>query len=472
MSKVVLIEPSAKYCFDPRWVRSPLGLLYLASAIRSANHYVGIVSQPLLGIDQNEIVQAVADMNPDVVGITSITPNYRNAIGIAKALKFRCGALPVILGGLHPTYMAEEILRTEPSVDIVVRKEGESTIVKLLAVLEKQAALEDARGISFREGLDIHHTPDQDFIADLDAIPAPARDLLPMEQYKKINPEEHILASRGCSAGCSFCNLSDFFGPTYRVRSPDNILEEVRVLIEQYGFRRIKFNDCVFTANRNWVLSLCEKIIRSGLRFSWRAQTRLDRLDREILRNLARAGCKEIMIGIESASVELLKEYRKGIDIDKVSMVKKWSEDAGLSLYFSFIIGAPSEDFATGLKTIRLAKELCSGSIRNPRISFLVPFPGTRVHKEVLGRNRDLLEIRDYDKFSQHIPVMKTRRMSRSELARLWAVAAKEIVFADRQRVEFYLGSLHDSRAWQQPEIQEYRLKEFEIQENRHGAVS
>lgn len=472
MPRVVLVEPSAKYCFDSRWVRSPLGLLYLASAMRRANHSVRIVSQPLLSINNDEVAQAVADIKPDVVGITTVTPTYRNAIGIARALKSRCGTLPVIFGGLHATYRAEEILRTEPSVDIVVRKEGESTIVELLAALERQAALENTRGISFRKGPDIHHTLDQDFIADLDTIPAPARDLLPMEQYQQINPEEHIFASRGCSAGCSFCNLPDFFGHNYRVRSPHDILGELRVLVEQYGFHRIKFDDCVLTANRDWVLVLCEEIMGSGLKLRWRAQTRLDRLDRELLRNLAGAGCREIMIGIESASAELLKEYRKGIDIGQVSTVKKWSEEAGISLYFSFIVGAPSEDFVTGLKTVRLARELCSGSGRNPRISFLVPFPGTKVHKEALGQNNELLEVCDYDKFSQHIPVMKTRKMSRAEVARLWAVAAKEIVFADRQQLEFYLGSLQDSRCWQQPQIREYRLKEFEIQQNREGAVS
>lgn len=466
MAKVLLIEPSTKYSFDERWVRPPLGLLYIASMLEKFNHEVTVIPQPLLHLGIDDIVEIVKHQKPDIIGFSCLTANYQNGVKITNILKSQFHNLLIIFGGMHPTYMANEILKRQSSIDFIVRREGEVTTVDLLNALDKGLSVENIAGLSFRKGKNVYHAEDQSFVNDIDMFPYPARHLLPMEKYRAMNPEGHILAARGCEGKCGFCNLSNFFGFMLRVRSPQDIVSEIEVMVNRYGFHRIKFEHCILTFNKSWVFEICDEIISHNLGISWRAQTRLDRLDRQILEKMAEAGCKEILIGLESATSRITnKVYRKGIKVNHIFEVLKWARNVGISITPSFIIGSPDESFEEAMKTIRLAKKLYEKSRRNPRISFLTPFPGTRIHQEIEDKCKTILKVKNYDKFTQHIPILETSKMSIKESARLWAIVCRDIVFSDDEKLGFYIET--PKGHYSPPRIEEYKLKEFELQMNR-----
>ena len=435
--------------------------------LKKFKHEVTIIPQPLLHLKINDTIEIVRHQKPDIIGFSCLTANYQNAVKITNILKSRFHNLLIIFGGIHTTYMADEILRRQSPIDFIVRKEGEVTAVDLLNALDKGLSVENIAGVSFRKGKNICHVEARSFVNDIYMFTYPARHLLPMEKYRTMNPEEHILVARGCEGKCGFCNLSNFFGSMLRVRSPRNIVSEIEVIINRYGFHKIKFENCIFTFDKSWVFKVCDEIIKHNLDISWRAQTRLDKLDRETLEKMAEAGCKEILIGLESATSRITnKVYKKGIEVNHIFEILKWARNVGISITPSFIIGAPDESFEEAMKTIKLAKKFYEKSKRNPRISFLTPFPGTRVHQEIKDKYKTILKVKNYDKFTQHIPVMETSKMSIKELARLWAIVCRDIVFSDDEKLNFYVET--PKGHYSSPRIEEYKLKEFELQMNKN----
>lgn len=293
----------------------------------------------------------------------TITNDMRGAF-LAKSL----GATTMAIG-THVSPATEATLTAYPALDFAIRGEPEETVRELVDALEairrrtgsqtpgwrsEPEALAHVKGIAYLRDGQMVATADRPFIADLDTLPIPRHELLPLKAYKLpivAGRYTFVVTSRGCPAGCRFCIKHVTYQNTYRFRSPEHIMREVEKLIE-LGTTNIHFEADLFTINRDQVMGLCQALIDRGNPIRWTCNSRVDFVDPEILQMMARSGCWMIAWGIESGSPEILQRVRKGIQIEQVVQALRWAKAAGIRNYGYFIIGLPGETYETIDRTI------------------------------------------------------------------------------------------------------------------------
>jgi radical SAM superfamily enzyme YgiQ (UPF0313 family) len=307
--------------------------------------------------------------------------------------------------GTHVTPLPRETMRDYPALDFVLRGEPELTFRELIDVLEERQdqraewlqtmlqktdpswrraeGLEDVKGLVWREGAETRVNPARPFIPQLDDLPLPLHEELPLDEYRMPlmkGPFTFVLTSRGCPAGCRFCIKHVSYQWSVRLYSPERIMAELRVL-DGLGIHNIHMYADLFTVSREQVMGLCDLIIEEGLKIRWTCNSRVDYVDEEMLRRMAQAGCWLISWGIESGSEEILKRAAKGTDLAKAHRALKWSKDAGIRNWGYFIIGLPGETEETIRQTIELAKSL---PLDIALFHIAAPYPGTPFFFEVL----------------------------------------------------------------------------------------
>jgi len=222
----------------PESIFIPLGISYLAAFLENNGYSVNVIDCQVLKPTQRELISELIRIQPDVVGVTSSTLTYEPALEIIKTAKEACPNCRTILGGPHVTVMDKQTLKEQPEVDIVVRGEGEQTMLELAELISKSnlTKLGDVAGITFRKNGQIIRTPNRPFIQNLDELPHPAFKHLQLSKYrifgKKYLP---IITSRGCPFQCTFCLASRMCGKQFRGRSPRNVVDELEWLRDTYG---------------------------------------------------------------------------------------------------------------------------------------------------------------------------------------------------------------------------------------------
>jgi anaerobic magnesium-protoporphyrin IX monomethyl ester cyclase len=384
----------------------PVGLAYLASALGS-EHEVKILDANVLGYGMDDVRRALKDFYPDVVGITSVTPSIPQAYHVARIAKEVRGDCKVLVGGPHATFLPRKTLEECSFIDVVVRGEGEETIRELVDAFEN-GGVENVRGVTFRRGDEIVSSQARPCVKDIDAIPLPSWHLLPMDKYRFYGERyAAMLSSRGCPFGCSFCASSRLFGGFWRGRSPENVLEEIKMLHEGYGIRNIEFVDDTFTLDQKRAERICEEIVREGLDISWGASSRVDTLSRRLVEKMKRAGCWILFLGIESGCQKILDVIGKKITVEQARKAVKIVKGAGMKVLGSFIIGFPEDDEESVKQTINFAKSL---DLDYAEFSILTPYPGTPVFEDAVSNN--LLVTWDWSKYTGLEPVMKVKGLN------------------------------------------------------------
>lgn len=239
------------------------------------------------------------------------------------------------------------------------------------------------KGLVWRHSQEIVINSPRPFISDLDLLPMPRHDLLPLKRYQAPlvgGPYAFIVTSRGCPAGCRFCIKHVSYGQSVRWRSPENIIEEISYLVS-LGVRDIHMYADLFTVNRDHVISLCEGIRREKLPIRWTCNSRVDFVDEEMLRAMAQSGCWMISWGIESGSEEMLRRMHKGTTLAMVEQALRWAKQAGIKNWGYFIIGLPGETEDTIRQTIAFAKRL---PLDLALFHIAAPHPGTPFFFEVV----------------------------------------------------------------------------------------
>jgi len=333
--------------------------------------------------------------------------------------------------GTHVTPMPRQTLDAFPTLDFVLRGEPELTLRELVDTLEVENGrwrradgslpdpelwtrlekmyrdtdpgwrpawdvtqpetgpahpghrLADIKGLAWREPPEVRINPDRPFIRNLDDLPLPLHRLLPWEQYRAPSirgPYTFIVTGRGCQAGCKFCIKHVSYGGGVRVRSPENVLQELQLLWE-LGLRNVHMYSDAFTASREQVAGICEGMIREQLRFRWLCNSRVDYVDPELLGLMKQAGCWMISWGIESASPEIRQRVHKGTTDEKIERALRWSKQAGIMNWGYFIIGLPGETEDTIRETIALSKKL---PLDLALFHIAAPYPGTPFFFEVV----------------------------------------------------------------------------------------
>jgi len=405
-----LVAPPAGFSYRVLGVsRPPLGLAYMASLLRD--------SYDVKIVDFNVETPQWSDYpygDFDIVGISVDTSRCPVSFEIARAAKEQGST--VVVGGPHVSFMAEEALATGV-IDYVVRNEGEYSFLSLVEFLNKSKPFDQVRGVSYLADGKVLSTPDAPFVHDLDSLPFPARDMLPLDQYReRMNGRlmTTMVTSRGCPFNCDFCSSSEFFGVRWRARSVDNMLEEIDIIHNKHGYDAMSFVDDNFTLNPERAIKVSERILANGWDIVWAAMTRVDTVVKhpEMVRQMAKAGFSWTFIGFESGNEEMLSAYGKKACTDDARRAMSILKDNNVRVTGAFILGAVDETEEMIESTIEFAKEL---DPTRAQFSLLTPYPGAKLYERVADR----LLTRDYTKYSGMYPTMRLDHISPERLTRL-----------------------------------------------------
>ncbi len=391
----------------------PLGLGYLASVLRERGFKVKVIDNLVERLSLNELIKKIKDSI--IVGISSTTPTFSTALKYAKEIKKRLPNVFVILGGVHVTFKPYDAIKND-FVDAVCIGEGEQTIVEVAERVEAGRSLRGVRGIIYREGDKIVENKRREFIEDLDSLPFPAFDLMPLEKYTVLGHKlEHfpMITSRGCPYSCRYCSSSLFMGKRFRARSAENVVDEIQWLVDDFGAKHIAFGDDTFTLSKRRVLEICRELRSRGIEVEWSCSSRVDTVDYELLKEMKKAGCTAIYYGVESACESVLKYYKKRINLDDVKRVVDLTKRVGIQTICSFIIGAPIESLEDMKKTLKFAIKLDPDYAQ---FSILTPYPGTEIYDE--AKRNGLLLTENYDYYTAGKPVLKNYFLSPKEIAK------------------------------------------------------
>jgi len=358
----------------------PLGLLYIATVLKQNNFEVSVLDATNQTSLQN-ILSWVKKEDPDFLGFSTLSSSGRAAAIIAEKVKEINPNIKIALGNYHATFNAERILKKYPLIDLIVRNEGELTCLEIANCLEKGKEIKDVKGIAFREGDKIVFTPDRELIKDLDKLPFPDRSLLSVEYRSALaglnvatKRFTTVVSSRGCPFNCTYCACSLLARRRWRPRSPENILEELEMLYSQ-GFRQIIYVDDNFALNQKRVIKLCHLMKKDRIEMDWVCDARVDCISSDALKAMAKAGCRIIYFGMESANQRILDFYNKGITPSQSIATTKAARKAGIDIIVgSFIVGAPDETREEIENTFNFAQQL---DIDVPLFHPLEVHPGT-----------------------------------------------------------------------------------------------
>jgi anaerobic magnesium-protoporphyrin IX monomethyl ester cyclase len=397
----------------------PLGLGYLAAVLEKNHYEVDVIDCQASRLSYEDFRREISKRQPTIVGITATTRLYKSALQIAKIAKETCPNCLTILGGSHPTFWDENALQECPELDIIVRKEGENTLLELVQRLEAGKSIHDVLGTTLRKDGKIVKNPDRPYIENLDELPFPARHLWPLEDLRKIEDVFYLTTSRGCIYWCEFCAAVRMFGRKFRMRSIKNVLDELEFLNKTYDATNFTFCDDAFTVDQARTEELCDEILNRGLKIKWNCGTRVDMVTKDLLQKMKDAGCVSVWFGVESGSQDVLDEMRKGISPEQTIKAVGWVRELGLKPAPNVLLGFPGETKESALRTIKFAQKISPDDVAYYNIA--TPLPGTPLYDRV--KENGWLKTTDFDKYDCKTPVFETPMLSSKDLSELYEKA-------------------------------------------------
>jgi anaerobic magnesium-protoporphyrin IX monomethyl ester cyclase len=375
--RLLLINPYYPISETPS---PPLGLAYLGAALEHAGIEVRLLDLVVFPYSKKILEAVLQEFSPDFVGATAVTMTFDAAAEVIRDVKEIDPAIRTIMGGPHVSFCARETMRALPALDFICLGESEESIVELVRAAEDGCRWDGIKGIVYRQGTEIRSTGLRGPIPDIDAIPAPARSLIPLGRYRSLHMPISMTTSRGCPFQCIFCVGRQMVGPRVRYRSPAHVVDELAYL-HGLNFHQINIADDLFTAHKKRCLAVCDEIIARDLKTKWTCFGRVDMVSPDILERMKQAGCDAICFGVESANAGILKTIKKRITTEKVLAAVVMCLNAGITPHASFILGLPGETPETLKETTDFGKLLKDkGAMCGFHI--LAPFPGTAVRDE------------------------------------------------------------------------------------------
>ena len=411
IERVFLLFPPARLCRETMKVASsPLGVSYLASSIRDlvdveimdavveSDHHHDLGNDfTWYGSSISDIKKRVEKFKPDIVGTTcifsSVFPVVRE---ICRTVKQIDPEIVTITGGTYPAFLPSHCLM-EKSLDMIALGEGERTMVSIISRLQEGKPVNEIDGLAFKDGEDIIINPKTKFIEDLDSIPFPARDLIPMDLYKKVGVPHGlsavsksfapVITSRGCPAKCIYCSSTKFWGNSYRFRSPENVLDEIGELINKWDIEEIQFEDDNMTANKKRAKEIFQGMIDRGykIKFNFPNGVALWTLDEELIDLMQKAGCYEMALAFESGCQDVLSNIvKKPTNLKKAEGIVRIIQEKGIRTDGFYILGFPGETREQIKETINFANK-----IKTDMAYFFVanPLPGTAMYQMAKDKN-------------------------------------------------------------------------------------
>ncbi|MBI5560801.1 MAG: B12-binding domain-containing radical SAM protein [Deltaproteobacteria bacterium] len=418
-------------------IEPPLWACLIAAFIRKIGLTVEIIDGEAEGLTPAEIAVRIEELNPLLAAIvtsgTNPSASTMNMCGVRLVLAEmeRRGMTEVktLVSGLHPSALPKRTMEEE-RCDFLSEGEGFHTIAGLLTALKKGPKKKefDIPGLWYRNNGKIIANPRAPLIGSLDKeLPHASWDLLPMDRYRAHNwhcfgekgrkrqPYGVIYTSLGCPFRCHFCCVNALFGtPGIRLRSPRNVVDEIGMLVRDYGVRNIKVLDEMFVLNHTHVLDICDLIIERGYCLNIWAYARINTVDEKLLSRLKKAGVNWLAYGIESGSDRILKSVAKGITVEKTRDVVRMTKEAGINVMGNYILGLPEDDLESMGETMELAAELNCEFVN---IYCATAYPGSPLYEQALKEGWKLPERwADYSPYSYgHLP-LPTKYLSAADV--------------------------------------------------------
>ncbi|MCL5878205.1 MAG: B12-binding domain-containing radical SAM protein [Deltaproteobacteria bacterium] len=413
-------------------ITPPLGLMYIASYVRNKRgdevriFDIRFYKEPL-----KEIYHIISEFGPDIIGISALTLEASAMYQIAHFVKIVTD-VPVIAGGPHATSVPEEVMKNE-DIDIVIIGEGEITFKELLDNLDKGQGIEMVHGIGYRKDNDTILTHRRNTIEHLDIIPFPSWDLIELGKYAETasmsiigyGPYMVLLTSRGCPFHCTYCH--NIMGKTFRARSVENVLDEMRILIEKHHINDFEIIDDISNFDRERFKQIMRGIISNGWKvaLSFPNGVRTDLLDDEAVRLMRQAGTAEVSIAVETATPRLQKMVKKNLNLERVQHIIDVCVNEGMYVRGFFMLGFPTETEEEVKTTIDFA---CKSRMHGALFFLVNPFGGTELANQVEGMGK-MPSVIKYEDFDYHAISFNASSVSDKKLHRLYATAWMRFYF-------------------------------------------
>jgi radical SAM superfamily enzyme YgiQ (UPF0313 family) len=395
----------------------PLSLAYLAAYVRDKlpNVELEILDAQVLNLSYADVMQQIISKKRDIIGITYWTAQALFAYRLSKAIKSWDPEVLLVHGGVHTTSCPEE---AATYADYCVLQEGEQTFAELVTLAQDdRKAIGQIEGIAYQDNGNFKRTASREYIRDLDSIPFPAWDLLPMEQY---DTQLHIVGgkrvpvvgSRGCPYNCTYCVSPLMWQRKVRWRNPECVVAEIEEIIKRYHIPQFHFWDDNLMMNAEYVTGLCEAILQKGLKIKWTGLTRASHITKQhnLLPLMAKSGCIGMEIGIESANPITFIEIHKDESLANLELAGKYQQEAGMHPMFTYMAFNPGETITGYYLQAQFIDKLLAGEKWYEHFhplpfpvyigQFCTAYPGTELYREVPKLGMRLVD--DWSDFYHH----------------------------------------------------------------------
>jgi anaerobic magnesium-protoporphyrin IX monomethyl ester cyclase len=405
MKILLAIPPYTHTKGEHQFIVFPLGIAYIASVLEKAGHEVSVidslVEDPLpkkdedgnllVGLTWKKLMDKIKSINPDILGVScGFTSQFKNTEKLCKLVREFNPKIKIFGGGAHASALTDKIIETG-LIDYAIFGEGEETVVELVNAIEKNLPLEKIKGIGFLKNSKAVKNEKRPFIQHLDTLPFPARHLFPMEKYFRYGKNKAhnfitkhsryttIVASRGCPYTCSFCSIHTVWERSWRPRSPENILDEIELLVRNYNVKEIQFEDDNLTLIKERAMKLFQGILDRKLNINWTTPNGIlvNSLDEDLIKVMKRSGCYRVNLGIESGNQQIVdKIVKKPLSLNHCRKIIKVFNKYKIPVTGFFVIGMPGETIRNIKETIEFIKQ---NDFDDILVSIASPYPGTEL---------------------------------------------------------------------------------------------
>ena len=378
----------------------PLGLAYMAAYLKKDGREVIIIDQYAQGLTNEGLISRIKAEDPDILGFSCLTPTIKNVAYLTNRIRLLGLRAKIVLGNVHPSIFAEDILKSGIA-DIIVRGEGEYTMLELAKAVSEGKDLSLVKGLSYKEEGVIRHNPDRMPIENLNDMLFPSWDLLDLDKYSsfpliglKKGRILTVLASRGCIYRCTFC-AQEKIHQKPRYRDNASIVDELEYMHKKYGVGVFGFNDAFFPFTLDQGMDFCDRLTKKGLhkKIKWIIECRTDQVNKGLLTSMKKAGLHLIMYGFEVGTQKSLDTLKKNTTLEQSLEAMRLTKKVGIYTLGLFMLGCPQETYADCQKTIAFAKKLdCTIA----KFNIVVPYPGTAL----FDKYKIKFNIEDSEKFT------------------------------------------------------------------------
>lgn len=387
---VLLLYLPVQYGGGKTYGLPPLGVYQLAANIKQAGFSVKVLDASIKGLSLRETVDEILAEKPGLIGISALTPHLHSMTELIRALESTPYKGKIIAGGPHFNNTKDEYMGAV-SLDYAMYSEGDVAFVDFCKAFFAGGDYAKVPNLIYRADGEIVTNPVGAVVDDLDALPFPYLGAGRPSDYELVygryDRAHSVMTSRGCPYLCTFCDVFSVWGRKVRQRTAENVVDELEYNRDHFNVREVFFKDSTFTLNYNWTNSFLEEMERRRPGILWHCNTRVDRVNRDMLKRMKATGCRGVYYGVESGNQEILDSLKKKIKIPDVERVFKETDELGIQANAYFMVGNPGETLETAQDSLDLALRLKATLVG---VGPAIAYPGTESYN--VGIERGLLK--------------------------------------------------------------------------------